>query len=327
MAFSLPPLEPLQYDNRKCNNYYFDQPKCDFCIKACPYQALSFDKALPSLNEALCKNCGLCQQVCPRGAFSFPLNENTFSDNTYVFICQKLASKGKVKLKACHCLYNLNLNDLFFRLVQKQNIYLVFNENECLNCHQFSQAHFEAWINNLFLPFVGAKPTLNFITYEKFFSLKLKANKENTNKRRFFVKKLLKTSLSLSLDYTLEKTNLASLREGSDEKNESLPIKWLGLKQLALSYPLKNTAHPLPFYSLQVSSCDFCGHCVRNCPQNALEIKRDANKSLIFIPTRCDNCNLCLYSCEKAFISYSTPLEAECLTKEIRFFLYKSNEL
>lgn len=327
MALSLPPLEPLHFDNTKCNNYYFDQTKCNFCIKACPYQALSFDKTVPSLNEALCKNCGLCQQVCPRDAFSFPLNENTFFDNTYVFICQKLATKEKAKLKSCHCLYNLSLDDLFFRLLQKQNIYLVFNENECLNCHQFSQTHFETWINNLFLPFVGAKPTLNFITYEKFLSLKLKLKKENIDKRRFFVKKLLKTSLSLSLDYTLEKTNLASLREGTEAKNESLPIKWLGLKQLALSYPLKNMSHPLPFYGLQVSSCDFCGHCVRNCPQNALEIKRGADKSLIFTPTKCDNCNLCLYSCEKAFISYATPLEAECLTKEMRFCLYKSTQL
>lgn len=42
---------------------------CQFCIKVCPYSAISFnqEKKVSSVNEALCKGCGTCGSACPTG--------------------------------------------------------------------------------------------------------------------------------------------------------------------------------------------------------------------------------------------------------------------
>ena len=43
---------------------------CQFCIKVCPYGAISFDeeKGVSRVNEVLCKGCGTCGSACPSGA-------------------------------------------------------------------------------------------------------------------------------------------------------------------------------------------------------------------------------------------------------------------
>lgn len=43
---------------------------CQTCIKACPYNAISFDeeKKVSVVNEILCKGCGTCGSACPTGA-------------------------------------------------------------------------------------------------------------------------------------------------------------------------------------------------------------------------------------------------------------------
>jgi len=42
---------------------------CQTCISACPFHAISLDKAtgLSVVNEALCKGCGTCVASCPSG--------------------------------------------------------------------------------------------------------------------------------------------------------------------------------------------------------------------------------------------------------------------
>jgi len=43
-----------------------------FCIKVCPYSAISFDegKSISVVNEVLCKGCGTCGSACPSGAIT-----------------------------------------------------------------------------------------------------------------------------------------------------------------------------------------------------------------------------------------------------------------
>jgi heterodisulfide reductase subunit A len=45
---------------------------CQFCIKVCPYTAISFNKeeGVSEVNEALCKGCGTCGSACPSGAIT-----------------------------------------------------------------------------------------------------------------------------------------------------------------------------------------------------------------------------------------------------------------
>jgi len=43
---------------------------CQFCVKVCPYTAISYDekKKISVVNEVLCKGCGTCGSACPSGA-------------------------------------------------------------------------------------------------------------------------------------------------------------------------------------------------------------------------------------------------------------------
>jgi len=45
---------------------------CQFCVKVCPYTAISFNKeeGVSEVNEALCKGCGTCGSACPSGAIT-----------------------------------------------------------------------------------------------------------------------------------------------------------------------------------------------------------------------------------------------------------------
>lgn len=327
MAFFDVPLKALALNQKQCINHCFDFVKCDFCLNECPYQALYFEDNLPVVDKEKCKNCGLCQQVCPQDVFSFLLEENHFENEAFVFVCQNILENKKTSLKPCHCLYNLSVDDLFLRLINQEKLYLIYEEKKCLSCHGFDKAHFKTWLNTLFSYFEMPRPNFNFITFDGFISLNLKKENISINKRRSFIRESLKTSLKLSLDYAGEKTNVAFLREKEVSNKVSLSKKWQGLKILAQRYPLKTTTAPLPFYHLRVEICDFCAHCVRNCPTGALQIKRENNKLLLYNPTHCHNCNACLYSCPKESISYTIPMKAECLKKEQLLILYKSSEL
>lgn len=320
-------LESLTLNASRCANTHFNTLKCDFCLTECPYQALSFKKGTLVLDKALCQNCGLCLQVCPQDVFSFTLEENQFEDNTYVFICKTLATKNKSILKPCHCLYNLNLDDLFLRLVDNEKLYFIFEKEACQNCHNFDKSHFTSWLFLLFSYFEGALPKFEFISYDTYISLSLKFQKNDIKKRRHFVKKLFKTSLELSLEYTAEQANIAYLREKENKKAHLHLKKWHGLNTLSKRYPLKDKEASLPYYQIHVSNCDFCAHCIRECPTGALKLYKKEAKYLSLYPSLCTNCNLCLYACPKEAISYSTPLKAEELLKESVLTLYKSNQL
>jgi len=45
---------------------------CQLCLKACPYQAISFfeDRVACEVNQAICTGCGSCAVACPTGAAS-----------------------------------------------------------------------------------------------------------------------------------------------------------------------------------------------------------------------------------------------------------------
>ncbi len=45
---------------------------CQFCIKVCPYSAISYDesKNISVVNEVICKGCGTCGSACPSGAIT-----------------------------------------------------------------------------------------------------------------------------------------------------------------------------------------------------------------------------------------------------------------
>ncbi|NQT30979.1 MAG: 4Fe-4S dicluster domain-containing protein [Deltaproteobacteria bacterium] len=45
---------------------------CKTCSDLCTYNAISFDdeKKVSSINDALCKGCGVCVAACPGGAIT-----------------------------------------------------------------------------------------------------------------------------------------------------------------------------------------------------------------------------------------------------------------
>jgi len=64
---------------------------CQFCIKVCPYTAISFDEenSVSVVNEVLCKGCGTCGSACPSGAIS----SRHFTDKQILSQIEGLLSK------------------------------------------------------------------------------------------------------------------------------------------------------------------------------------------------------------------------------------------
>ncbi|MCD4789829.1 MAG: CoB--CoM heterodisulfide reductase iron-sulfur subunit A family protein [Bacteroidales bacterium] len=65
---------------------------CQFCIKVCPYTAISFDEEnnVSVVNEVLCKGCGTCGSACPSGA----ITSKHFTDKQILSQIEGLLSKS-----------------------------------------------------------------------------------------------------------------------------------------------------------------------------------------------------------------------------------------
>lgn len=53
--------EKAKIDYKKCN-------RCGKCVKACYFNAISWDKDKPIMKEFGCEGCGLCKLICPENA-------------------------------------------------------------------------------------------------------------------------------------------------------------------------------------------------------------------------------------------------------------------
>ena len=42
--------------------------KCGFCIRSCPYDAISFEQGYPLIDYKRCKMCFCCMGTCQNGA-------------------------------------------------------------------------------------------------------------------------------------------------------------------------------------------------------------------------------------------------------------------
>lgn len=65
---------------------------CQFCVKVCPYSAISYDesKSISVVNEVICKGCGTCGSACPSGA----ITSKHFTDNQILSQIEGVMSKS-----------------------------------------------------------------------------------------------------------------------------------------------------------------------------------------------------------------------------------------
>jgi len=59
-------------------------------------------------------------------------------------------------------------------------------------------------------------------------------------------------------------------------------------------------------YKIDTNSCGSCGMCVEECPQNAIEIKRNSGYGSPFITDNCVSCGRCAEICPMECISLAT---------------------
>lgn len=70
------------------------------CIKACPNDAIFFDKesGLPQFNEYKCNSCGICVKNCPRSIIEL---QNKGKNNRRIYVSCKNKDKGIEAKRAC----------------------------------------------------------------------------------------------------------------------------------------------------------------------------------------------------------------------------------
>ncbi len=79
----------------KCGTAHIDENiccGCQFCVKVCPYTAISYDesKSISVVNEVICKGCGTCGSACPSGA----ITSKHFTDKQILSQIEGMMSKS-----------------------------------------------------------------------------------------------------------------------------------------------------------------------------------------------------------------------------------------
>lgn len=76
---------------------------------------------------------------------------------------------------------------------------------------------------------------------------------------------------------------------------------------------------------LDPEQCSGCGLCVRDCPAQALELRKDSRTEfrLIYYPARCAYCGQCVESCRNQAITHSNQLAESTSTPNASVIVLK----
>lgn len=272
-------------NKKKCINSVQRRQKCNLCEEYCTKKAISLEGEV-TINKDVCSNCNICVSICPTGTMvpTFEVLEAQYNMITKYDDISIGCNKEEDAYFKVECLAVLPW-ELLAYICLDNKIKLVNRSCESCNNSNLSKA-FDNTLDKL-KSFLGEelyKEKVVFINN----NIKIEA-KEYT--RRDLFKMWKNESKRIA-------TNIVPIKF---EENKNYRIyRSLLVKKVQNIKGQIDSSNNYKWPVLEISdSCWGCGVCAKICPQRAIEIKNEKDKTRKFTHnyTRCTHCGLCKTVC------------------------------
>jgi len=307
----------VEFVERRCLRRRLNCCECNYCLDACPAQALSLENRQIQLDTRKCTSCMQCTAVCPNDAFSSPeydfmnLIESTPGKDSSVFSCTRQTQiHPEEKVVPCMGIFSI---ELLLVIGLTGPAVTAFNISKCSECEN------KAVIG----PFTNAlKHLKKYCSALLSTRFSLLTNPDQINSleekgRRSFLSDLTNNIISFAGSQILQTQDMAM---GTLTQNRRIPKKVQLIKKLIESAEndQKEMIKSFCAYQLTASNnCTLCPLCTGICPTGALKVGRlDGEKQLLFRNTLCSGCGLCVSFCKQKAIKLSFPMSHKILNDQ-----------
>lgn len=320
---------PVSVTYSRCVHHISPRASCRLCLDHCPGGAVT----APGVVEPdKCLRCGLCQSICPTGAFALtPAVRQLLQSpaaGRILLGCNRqvpaLAPQRNWQVLRAPCLAIFTAAWLLARALANA-LYICQDTAVCRTCPlRPAGEHFVSRLQHVSRLLAGAPHMLRAHATPEALGFQpapapRDTEQEPLNRRQFF-HALWRKGRDAALAMLAEATGPAetppsALSEQLNQRQEphrgdNAPLA-AALTQLRRLYP-PAARRVLTRRERQTNGCYLCGTCAKLCPAGALALRQtDGATKLTFNPGRCLDCHLCQDVCLAGAIRAGAPLTVE----------------
>jgi ferredoxin len=288
---------------------------CNYCIEACPVNAVSAATTAVAINDRVCVECGACARDCPIGA----LQSASISDGQIIAMLEALASKAS------------ETNNRALVLTCPIGFERLSDEGRCgkhlgagivpvqIPCVSFIGSVQYLWAASLGVALMTVCPDISckkvvgtFPLYQHVASSKniLKALLADTAASVHHFGLHANDSVVDIVSQAFSSTTAVgvSAKLSGTNRHELVVDAIRGLRTATGGIVDLSEKNALPLFDLKVdeAKCSFCEACQRDCPDHAISFtKSDEGLTFMFDPSLCGGCTICEKICPEKAITVS----------------------
>lgn len=303
-----------------CMNLRNKNEKCRKCINVCSTEAMKQEEDRITIDETLCKGCGICSVVCPSQAVQMPefykgIDINKLDEKSFVLVgCERQHNPVDMEFS---CLNGLHLEYVTALIILLKGKEIYFNVSECTNCSIKGDSSI---LENSLKEAKKFLDALNIVyhiklTYEKEY---LPLYHETTLTRRELFSLIKKKSSNIAKDI-IDNTFYEFKISGFTHRE----ILLNAIENLMKDIDEGPLIRDIFFRSWNINlNCDGCSFCQAICPWDSWQIEEREDKLVIKHSARkCRGCGLCLKLCPNEAIENEgfslSYLQEDVIKKEI----------
>lgn len=275
------------------------QASCSLCADICPEQGIQLTDEGPLVQS--CRACGRCVRDCPERVFTldaFLLADYISKKNRVIVGCSHDPGEARVDGRIS-CFTQLEPEWLALILTKTDQLVLYVDQKACDTCvNDWSPESLTVRLDRLAIPH---RDRLLIIrdpaALDRFFDYK--------KSRRDFIA----DGFKYFQDTGRKEWQLQLAHYATQSGERRLPRRSLLIKPFQAAEDLA-LDQDLPYRSLEVTACQFCGACSKICPHGALRMDETEGGALLaYAPVLCSQCGLCRDICPVDGLHWQAPLK------------------